>query len=132
MMAFRSEGRAVNDAFTDAIRETIVRNHAGEIYAQRASILTQTLDPSMVTARDIRLPLSAEASVLFDIYQPQVMLRAEGWADTAKGERLGVQKLFTYQGIRRDDIPGAVAMLTEHMMRMLADQLMRGKRIDGM
>jgi hypothetical protein len=122
----------MNDVFTDAIRDTIVRNHAGEIYAQRASIASRMIDPSMMNVRDIRLPLSAEASVLFDLYEPQVMLRAEGWGNKATGERLGVQKLFTYQGIRRDDIPGAVAMLTEHMMRMLADQLMRGKRNDGL
>jgi len=122
----------MNDVFSDAIRDTITRNYAGEIYAQRASIMSQALDPSMINVRNIRLPLSAEASVLFDRYQPNAIIRAEGWGRTDEGERLGVQKLFTYQGIPRKDIPGAVAMLTEHMMRMLADQLVRGERIDGM
>ena len=93
----------MEDIFTKAIRETIVSKHAGEIYAQRASIASRMMDPTIINVRDIRLPLSAEASVLFDLYEPQVMLRAEGWGNKATGERLGVQKLFTYQGIRRDD-----------------------------
>jgi hypothetical protein len=120
------------DIFEKAIRDAVIRQHAGDIYTLRRDIAVLHIDPSMHTARDLRVPLSAEASVLFDRYRPQVMIRAEGWSDTEKGERLGVQKLFTYDGIDRKDVSSAVAYLTENLMRMIAEKLVRGVRNDGL
>ena len=120
----------MNDMFEKAIRDAIIREYAGDIYRQMAEVPIATM-PHLDRMRDLRVPLTAEASVLFDRIKPQVLFRAEGWSNTENGERLGIQKVFSYQDIPRSKIPGMVAALTGSIMNMVADQLMRGSRSDG-